>query len=374
VVAWLRLPAVALLALGEGLEHPHPQKTAFLVTLALYSAWSAGVLAWTHLRRTGPRAAVATTAVDIGALSMLAVLSGGAFSHARLGFFIVPVTVAFRFRPSITAAATVLATGAYVIQAVAHPASAMADAPRFIATEAGFLLWVGVACVFLSLLLARRTEAVFRLAEGRSRLLADALSAEYRERRALAEALHDHAIQNLLSARHEVEEAGDAFVHPALGRADAALTDTVDQLRSAVFELHPYVLDEVGLAGALRSVAQHAASRGSLKLTLDLENADRHPQEQLLFSAVRELLTNVIEHAEATTVRVQLGEVGDELALVVEDDGHGFNPERLQSRLADGHVGLASQRVRIEAAGGSMNVASGPGRGTRVEIRVPNKH
>jgi two-component system NarL family sensor kinase len=374
VVAWLRLPAIALLALGEGLEHPNPQKTAFLVTLALYSAWSAGVLAWTHLRRTGPRAAVATTAVDIGALSMLAVLSGGAFSHARLGFFIVPVTVAFRFRPSITAVATVLATGAYVIQAVAHPASAMADAPRFIATEAGFLLWVGVACVLLSLLLARRTEAVFRLAEGRSRLLADALSAEYRERRALAEALHDHAIQNLLSARHEVEEVGDAFAHPALGRADAALTDTVDQLRSAVFELHPYVLDEVGLEGALRSVAQHAASRGSLKLTLDLGNAERHPQEQLLFSAARELLTNVIEHAEATTVRVQLGEVGDELALVVEDDGHGFNLERLTERLADGHVGLASQRVRIEAAGGSMNVASGPGRGTRVEIRVPNKH
>ncbi len=82
----------------------------------------------------------------------------------------------------------------------------------------------------------------------------------------------------------------------------------------------------------------------------------------------------MIEHAEATTVRVRLGGVDDELALVVEDDGHGFNLEQLAERLADGHVGLASQRVRIEAAGGSMNVASGPGRGTRVEIRVPNKH
>jgi two-component system NarL family sensor kinase len=374
VVAWLRLPAIALLALGEGLEHPNPQKTAFLVTLALYSAWSAGVLAWAYLRRIGPRAALATTGVDIAALSVLAVLSGGAFSHARLGFFIVPVTVAFRFRPSITAAAAALATGAYVVQAVAHPASAMTDAPRFIATQAGFLLWVGVACVLLSLLLARRTEAIFRLAEGRARLLADALSAEYRERRALAEALHDHAIQNLLSARHEVEEASDAFAHPALGRADAALTDTVDQLRSTVFELHPYVLEEVGLEGALRSVAQHAASRGSLKLTLDLGYAQRHPQEQLLFSAARELLANVIEHADATTVRVRLGGVDDELALVVEDDGNGFNLERLAERLADGHVGLASQRVRIEAAGGSIDVASGPGRGTRVEIRVPNKH
>jgi hypothetical protein len=78
--------------------------------------------------------------------------------------------------------------------------------------------------------------------------------------------------------------------------------------------------------------------------------------------------------AEATTVSVRLGRVDDELALVVEDDGHGFNLEQLAERLAEGHVGSASQRVRIEAAGGSMNVASSPGRGTRVEIRVPNKH
>jgi two-component system NarL family sensor kinase len=134
------------------------------------------------------------------------------------------------------------------------------------------------------------------------------------------------------------------------------------------------VLEEVGLEGALRSLAQQAASRGSLKLTLDLGYAQRHSQEQLLFSAARELLANVIEHAEATTVRVRLGGVDDELALVVEDDGHGFNPDQLADRLADGHVGLASQRVRIEAAGGSMNLASSPGRGTRVEIRVSNKH
>lgn len=371
VVAWLRLPAIGLLALGEGLEHPNPQKTAFLIMLALYSAWSAGVLTWVHLRPIGPRTALAMTGVDIAALSVLAVLSGGAFSHARLGFFVVPVTAAFRFRPSITAAAAFFATGAYVVQAAAHPASSMADAPRFIATQAGFLLWVGLACVLLSLLLARRTEVIVRLAEGRTRLLADALSAEQRERRALAEALHDDAIQNLLSARHEIEEAGDALSHPALDRADAALSETVAQLRSAVFELHPYVLAEAGLEAGLRSVAQQTANRANLKLQLDLRYEGRNPHEQLLFSAARELLANVVEHARATSLGVHLLGMRDELLLVVEDDGEGFPPERLAERLADGHVGLASQRVRIEAAGGSMNVTSGPGEGTRVEIRMP---
>src|SRR5919201_5024520 len=145
VVAWLRLPAIGLLALGQGLDHPNPHGTAFLVALVVFSAWSAGMLAWVHLRPAGERLAVAATGVDIVAISILAVLSGGAFSHARLAFFLVPVAVAFRFRASITAVAALVTTGAYVIQALAHPARAQPQAARFIATQAGFLAWVGLA-------------------------------------------------------------------------------------------------------------------------------------------------------------------------------------------------------------------------------------
>jgi two-component system NarL family sensor kinase len=311
------------------------------------------------------------TAVDIVAISLLAVLSGGAFSHVRLAFFMVPVAVAFRFRPTITAAATVVTTSAYVLQAVLHPAIHQPQAVRLIATQAGFLLWVGVACVLLSMFLARRTALVARLADSRSRLLADALEAEQRERKALAEALHDEAIQNLLSARHELEEAGEVQSHPALGRADDALVVTVGQLREAVFELHPYVLEQAGLEAALRTIAQQAASRAGVDMELELAYRDRHPREQLVFSAARELLANVVQHADAKHVTVRLFAADGELALVVEDDGRGFPPDHLADRLAEGHVGLASQRVRIEAAGGSMRVSSAPGEGTRVEIRVP---
>jgi two-component system NarL family sensor kinase len=371
VVAWLRLPAIALLALAQGLDHPDPQQTGFLITLAIYSAWSAGVLAWVHARPAGPRLALTATAVDIIAISLLAVLSGGAFSHVRLAFFMVPVAVAFRFRPLITAVATVVTTSAYILQAVLHPAIHQPQAVRLIATQAGFLLWVGVACVLLSMFLARRTALVARLADSRSRLLADALEAEQRERKALAEALHDEAIQNLLSARHELEEAGEVQPHPALGRADDALIVTVGQLRDAVFELHPYVLEQAGLEAALRTIAQQAANRAGVDMDLELAYRDRHPREHLVFSAARELLANVVQHADATRVLVRLFAVGGEVGLVVEDDGKGFPPGDLAERLAEGHVGLASQRVRIEAAGGRMDVVSAPGEGTRVEIRVP---
>ena len=371
IVAWLRLPAIGLIALSQGLPHPNPKETAFLVTLAVFSAWSALVLAWVYIRPVSQRFALATTAVDIAAITALALLSGGPFSHVRLAFFIVPVAVAFRFRPSVTAVAVVVTTAAYVMQALAHHARSDPQAARFIVTQAGFIAWIGVACVLLSAQLARRTELVSRLADARSRLLADAEEAEQRERKALAEALHDNAIQNLLSARHELEEAGETDAsQQALHRADEALAQTIGQLREAVFDLHPYVLDEAGLEAALRSLAQRTASRAQLALQLHLEFPGRHPQEQLLYSAARELLANVVQHAEATEVAVALTADGVDLSLVVADDGRGFPRDRPAEALADGHVGLASQRVRIETVGGTLDVTSN-GDGTRAEIRMP---
>jgi two-component system NarL family sensor kinase len=370
-VAWLRLPASGLIAMGASLDHPDPDRLGFLVTLALFSAWSVGVLAYVHLREAGERFALVATAIDIAAIGMQAVLSGGAYSHARLAFFLVPVAVAFRFRPSITALAVVVTTATYVIQAAAHPAASQPDAVRFIATQAGFLAWVGVACVMLSRLLERRTELASRLVADRARLLTDALEAEQRERKALAESLHDNAIQNLLSARHELEEAAETVTHPALARADEALVAAAGQLREAVFDLHPYVLEAAGLEAALRSIANEAAARGRLRLRLDLQCPDRHDGDQLVFSAARELLSNVVRHADASGVALRLAESNGDLVLVVEDDGRGFPPGLPDERLADGHIGLAAQRVRIESAGGRMELFSAPGDGTRVEVRVP---
>jgi two-component system NarL family sensor kinase len=372
VVAWLRLPAIGLIALSQGLEHPNPKQTAFLVTLVLYSAWSAALLAWVYMRPASDRLALTAATVDVVLISVLVVLSGGAFSHARLALFLVPVSVAFRFRPAITSVAVIVTTSAYVIQAFAHPASSQPDAARFIATQAGFLAWVGVACVLLSAILRRRTSLVERLADDRSRLVADALAAEQRERQALAESLHDHAIQNVLSARHELEEAGETVSHPALTRAEGALSETVEQLREAVFELHPYVLDEAGLEAALRSIAKQAEARGRLAVTLDIHYPDRHPREQLLFSAARELLGNVVQHADASRATLRLVERPADTELTVEDDGNGVSSDELAAQLAQGHIGLTTQRVRVEAAGGTMEVDSEPGAGTRVTIRLPN--
>jgi two-component system NarL family sensor kinase len=373
MVAWLRLPAIALVALGQGLENPNAEHTAFVVALVLFGAWSFGVLVWTHVRSVGESFALSAAAVDVLAISLLAAFSGGAFSHVRLAYFAIPITAAFRFRPAVTGAAVVVATAAYIVEAFAHPAASLPGAPRFIATQAGFIAWVGVACVLLSVLLARRTKLALELADARARLLNDALQAEQRERQALAEALHDHALQNLLSARHELQEAAETLSHPALTRADDSLVETLGQLREAVVDLHPYVLEEAGLEAALRAAANQAATQGRLALELDLDYGRRHPREQLVFSAARELLANVVRHAEASTLELRLAGENGKLELVVADDGCGFALAELPERLAEGHVGLATQRVRVEAAGGMLVIASAPGAGTRVEVTVPDK-
>ena len=370
-IAWLRLVAVALITVSVTLPHPNPHKGAFFVAVAVVTAYALGALAWAYLRPVTRRLVFCATVLDVAAISVLAGLSGGAFSDARLAYFLVPVAVAFRFRPALTAAASAATVVAYLAEGFAHPAGRRPEGEKFIAIQVGFLGWMGLAAVLLSAVLWRRTARVSALADVRRRLIADSLSAGERERQALAEGLHDHAIQNLLSARLELEEAGDSVPHPALRRADAALEETLRDLREVVFQLHPYVLEQAGLEAALRSVAQRSARRAGFDVQLDLRRSRRHPHDGVLLAATRELLSNTAQHAAATTVRIRLAEQNGTVMLEVEDDGLGFDVEQLPGRLAEGHVGLQSQRERVESLGGRMEIITAPGRGTSVQIHVP---
>ena len=367
-------PAIALLALGQGLEHPNPEETGFLVdACALLGLERRAARVGATCGRPARGSRSLATGVDIVAISVLAVLSGGAFSHARLAFFLVPVAVAFRFRPAITARRSVVDDGGLrASRPSLHPASRRAGGGA-LHRHAGGVPRVGRRSPASSSRCCSHDapSSVARLAEERSRLLADALEAEQRERKALAESLHDHAIQNLLSARHELEEAGEARPHPALDRADAALTETVGQLRDAVFDLHPYVLDEAGLEAALRSLAQQAATRAAASAPARPQLRRPPPPGAARSSRPRASSWPTSSSMPRRTERdVALAGIDGASSSSSSDDGRGFPPERLAERLADGHVGLASQRVRVEAAGGSMHVSSRPRAGTRVEIRL----
>jgi two-component system, NarL family, sensor kinase len=370
-VAWLRLLAIPLIVAAETLPHPKEERTDFLIGVAVVSVYAVAMLVWVYRRPVSPGFALAGTAADVAAITVLVILSGGAYSEARLTYFLVPIAVAFRFRPELTAVSSSVVVVAYLLQAVAHPAHTRPQATRFIAVQVGYLIWIGLAAVLLSAVLEQRTRRVAELAERRRGLIAEALSAGERERRALAEGLHDQAIQNLLSARHDLEEVADAGGSEALSRADAAVEATIAELREAVFELHPYVLEQSGLEAALRATGQRAARRGGFRVLFDLSCPRGHPQEVLLFGAARELLANAAAHAQAANVSVELGVRNGSVQLAVRDDGRGFDVGVLPERIAEGHIGLQSQRERVESAGGELDIRSAPGRGTEVEIRLP---
>jgi two-component system, NarL family, sensor kinase len=373
-VAWLRIAAIVLIVANERLPHPHPERAAFDVAAVAAFSYAVAMLLYPSLRSPSRRTILASTAADILAITALAYLSGGAYSDARLAYFVIPIAVAFRFgwRPTLLSTAVVML--AYDIQAAAsHPGPGVKEATEFIVVQTGYLLWIGVAATLFSGLLAGRTRRLAQLARGRRQLLAEVMTAEERERRELAEELHDHAIQNLLAARQDLEDAAKATSSDALDRARSALTDTVADLRGAVAELHPHVRAQAGLEPALRAAADRASRRAGFDIDLYVDYPERHPDEGVLLGAAREFLRNAAAHARASTVTLSLVDEGDVTVLRVTDDGVGFDVGAVDQYVAGAHIGLLSQRERIEASGGRFEISSAPGVGTEVVARLPRR-
>jgi len=174
-VAWLRLLAIPLIVAAETLPHPKEERSDFLIGVGVVSAYAVVMLVWVYKREVTPRFGILGTALDVAAITVLVVLSGGAYSEARLTYFLVPIAVAFRFRPGLTALSSTVTVIAYVLQAVAHPAHTHPQAAQLIAVQAGYLLLIGLAAVLLSAVLDQRTRQTAELAERRRGLIAEAL-------------------------------------------------------------------------------------------------------------------------------------------------------------------------------------------------------
>ncbi|HEY4279573.1 MAG TPA: ATP-binding protein [Conexibacter sp.] len=365
VLALSRLAALPAIFLGERLvAHPSPRSAPFEPLLAAATAYAllTFLAAYTPWPRRLPPQLLA--ALDFAFVWALTYTSGGPFSQLRYAFFLLPIGAALLLQPALTATASAVVVIGYVVLALTYPASGT-SADDFELTQGVYLIWMGLVAVLLSQLLARRAAQVERLSAGRGRLVAQALDAEDRERRRLASALHDDAVQNLLAARHELAAGGErAFVEQGLDR-------TIGQLRDAVFDLYPAALDHAGLAAALEAVAAHAGRRAGFRWTVDVEPAAAGLHDQLIFSLARELVINVAKHAQAQALTVTVRRTASELLLEVADDGIGLDPARLRVAPLKGHIGLASATERVEALDGALEIAAEPGQGTLVRTRLP---
>jgi signal transduction histidine kinase len=215
------------------------------------------------------------------------------------------------------------------------------------------------------LVIRRQAEA---LQEAARRIV----STQDTERRRVAQDLHDGIQQQLVVLRMQVGAARAALAEDP-SRLDeltdevAASVDAIlDQLRSTGQALFPSILRDLGLGGALFSLA----GRTELPLDVRLEPEPLPRVDEAIetnaYFLVSEAVTNALKHAEAARIAVEVTHEGDVLRVRVSDDGRGFDPAR------DGHAGgVVHMRDRVNALGGSLQVLSGPGEGTAVTALFP---
>lgn len=373
VMAFMRLPLIALIALVVWVwEVDSWLPGVYAVVLGAYAV-AAAMWVVIVLRGPVPRwADWASTGVDVLVVVVLCVVSGGATAALLPVFFLLPISVAFQDRPLLTGGLGLLAAIGYLTAWIVYSKrDDHVGFPDIVYTQVGFLLWLAVAVTALCFFLARRQARVLALQEVRSQLVAEAMAADDRHNREIAEHLHDGPLQNLLAARMEVDELRERSPDPALDAVYDALQETAAGLRSTVTQLHPQVLAQLGLEPAVRELLRQFASRGDYEVIAELTDVGKPESQTLLHRAARELLANVHKHARATTVTVGLRRVDDRVVLTVSDDGTGFDPTRIAASVAEGHIGLGSLLARFEAMGGAMEVDSRAGVGTRVSITSP---
>ncbi|MCU0231528.1 MAG: PAS domain-containing protein [Acidobacteria bacterium] len=215
-----------------------------------------------------------------------------------------------------------------------------------------------------------------RLAEEAIRDLSRRLiEAQEDERARLARELHDDLTQRLArlaidAGRAEQEGAGTPAAAAMLLVREGLVGLSAD-VHALSYRLHPSLLDDLGLAEALRVECNRFRDRSGIVVDLALRDLPRtlsRGASICLFRIAQEALTNVDRHARARSVEVRLRGLEGGLQLAVEDDGLGFDPAALKGRRSLGH---ASMRERVRLAGGELDIESAPGHGTTVVAWIP---
>jgi signal transduction histidine kinase len=229
----------------------------------------------------------------------------------------------------------------------------------------------------------KRVEGKVAVYQENLRSLASQLTlAEERERRRLAVDLHDRIGQGLALANIKLGELQKSVANKFPGFPTAELEKTSSLLEQAIRDTHSLtfkisspILYELGLEAALEWLTEQiqeeygiAASFTSDGQAMPLD----HDVRILLFQAVSELLVNVVKHSQARNVAVSIWSEAEELKIDVDDNGIGFEVEKIGARWwGGGGFGLFSIRERLQPFGGRLEVKSVPGTGTRVTLTVP---
>ena len=201
------------------------------------------------------------------------------------------------------------------------------------------------------------------------------IQAQEIERRRLAGDIHDGISQRLVTLSYRLDAATRAVGDPPLmaeqlDKARELVALTLQEARAAISGLRPPVLDDLGLAGGLASLARSIPQVG-----IDVDLADTRVPDHIelaLYRIAQECLQNVVKHADAKKARLTFAVDNDTARLEIVDDGVGFDTfEHPLGSDEMGGYGLLSMAERAEIVGGRLNIRSRPGAGTAVTATIP---
>ena len=202
------------------------------------------------------------------------------------------------------------------------------------------------------------------------------IRAQEDERALLARELHDDVTQRLAVLAIEVGRAelaapAGGAVAESMQAVRGELMCLSEDVHSLAYHLHPSVLQELGLAEALRAECERRLRQGGLDLTANLDPLPAEVGKDAalcLFRVAQEALNNIARHAGARSASVTLRPMDGGLLLAVRDDGVGFDPEQPRERM---QLGLVSMHERVRLVNGTLDIESAPGRGTTIVAWVP---
>ena len=192
----------------------------------------------------------------------------------------------------------------------------------------------------------------------------------------IAYAVHDEAGQ-LLTAVHmslaNLERQSPPQLKNDFENVSTLLKQVESQLRQYSHELRPTILDDLGLAPAVQYLASAVSTRSALPIRVTAAAKARYTSaiEITLYRVLQEALNNVVKHARASSVSVDIQQQSNLLVCKVQDDGIGFNPSLAQKAGRRTGLGLISMKERVNSIGGTLDFDSSSGRGTSLVIRVP---
>jgi PAS domain S-box-containing protein len=209
-------------------------------------------------------------------------------------------------------------------------------------------------------------------------LASELVTAEERERKRIADVLHDEIAQTLAAARMRIDILkgipSDPQDRQTLEEAKALLVQSIQETRTLMTDIGNPLLFNMGLQAACESLADRLMQKHPIRIICDVREAFKHLNPDLktiLYQLIRELLNNVVKHSKAQNARVMVDMENGDFRLKVTDDGVGFDPRTLGTPTTESGFGLYSIRERLIAMNGSLKIESAPGTGTVVTAILP---